>query len=272
MGGSLALALRGRCAALLGIDPDPSALSLAEERRVVDRASSHPEAILPEADVVIIAAPVGAILQLVQDLPDLHPGSPVVLDLGSTKAQVCQAYETLPSRFDPVGGHPMCGREVGTLANADPGLYRGAPFAFTPLARTTPRARSLVEQLARAAGARPLWLDPATHDRWVAATSHLPYLLASALASATPAEAAPLAGPGFRSASRLAATPAKMMLDVLATNQADILEALRRFRQELDHLEDELARGEFGLLLERLERSAAHQGEITGSQRRGDEL
>jgi prephenate dehydrogenase len=262
MGGSLALALRGRCAGLLGVDPDPAARQLALERSVVDRASAGPEGLLSEADIIILAAPVGAILELIPRLPDLHPGRPFVIDLGSTKVRICQALEALPERFEAVGGHPMCGKENLTLANADPDLYRGAVIAFTPIARTTGRARRAAETLAGAVGARPFWLAAEAHDRWVAATSHVPYLAGNALAAITPSEAAPLAGPGYRSTTRLAVTPGSMISDVLVTNRIEILEQLRRFQGRLTALEQALDLGNFETLNGLLEQGAARQKEI----------
>jgi prephenate dehydrogenase len=244
MGGSLALALRGRCAALLGIDRDPRVVELALARRVVDRASPDPAEILPAADFVILAAPVDAILALLADLPSLHPAGPVVFDLGSTKRAILQAMQALPPRFDPLGGHPMCGKERGGLENADPGLFTGAPFVLAPLDRTSPEALSLARQLVDAIGARPLTLDAATHDRWTAATSHLPYLLASALVLATPPEALALAGPGFRSSTRVAGSDPAMMLDILFSNPDNLVAALARLRAQLDGLEARLQAGD----------------------------
>lgn len=265
MGGSLAMALRGHCARLLGVDPDEATLSLARGREVVDLASSDPAEILPQADVVILAAPVRAILQLVEALPALHPGGAIVLDLGSTKVEIAGAMARLPARFDPLGGHPMCGKEHASLANAEPGLFQGAPFAFSPLPNTSERARSLVVQLSQVIGARPVWLDAETHDRWVAATSHLPYLLASALAIATRPEFAPLVGPGFRSTARLAATSPAMMLEVLASNRENVLAALAGFREQLDELAGSLAREDIDSLRQRLEHgSALHKALIEG--------
>jgi prephenate dehydrogenase len=265
MGGSLALALRGRCQALDAVDPDPSVLEIARQRKVVDRLSTDPAEILPQADLVILAAPVRAILALIRDLPVLHPGSPVVIDLGSTKTQICQALNELPPRFDPVGGHPMCGKEVGTLVNADPLIYRGAPFAFAPLQHTSLKGRAIAGQLAHALGSHPIWIDPQTHDRWTAATSHLPFLLSATLALATPREAAPLVGSGFRSTARLAATPLSMMLDVLASNRANILDALNDFRRELDRLQAQLEDGDYQALSEALSIAAANQRELVST-------
>jgi len=240
MGGSLALKLRGRCAQLLGCDTDPTTLALARQQNLVDQLSDKPGDILPLSDLVILATPVRAILSLLDDLPDLHPGSAAVLDLGSTKVQIIERMQVLPGRFDPLGGHPMCGKERGGLENADPNLYQSAPFALTPLPRTSLRLRRLAEQLVRLVGARPLWMEAETHDRWVAATSHVPYLVANALAAITPVETRPLVGPGLRSSTRLAPSGWSMMRDILETNRPNILAGLKRFRQQIEDLENRL--------------------------------
>ena len=239
MGGSLALGLRGKCARLIGMDPNPETCRRAQTSRVTDFASPTPAG-LDQAGLVVLAAPVRGILTLIEQLPRLHPGSPVILDLGSTKVDICRALDTLPARFDPIGGHPMCGKETSGLANADPAIFQGATFALTPLGRTGEGARTLAGEVAAALGTRPLWLEATTHDEWVAATSHLPYLLSAALALATPEETAPLVGSGFRSTARLAGSSPPMMVDVLTTNRAHVLHALARFRSALDQLENQL--------------------------------
>lgn len=266
MGGSLALALRGRCQALLASDQDPEVLSLANQLDLVDQFSSNPSEILPAADVVILAIPISAILDIISELPRLHPGSAIVLDLGSTKSLIVKAMEGLPSRFDPIGGHPMCGKENIGLENADTLIFQGATFAFTPLKRTSSKAKAFTEQLAKTIGSQPLWVDPDTHDFWSAATSHMPYIVAAALSSATPELSSSLIGPGFRSTTRIAATPASIMLDVLNTNHANILESLKRFREELDHLEGILSSGELkGLEIALMESAEHHNKLITSS-------
>lgn len=264
MGGSLAMALRGHCKALLGIDPDPEARALASRWEVVDQVAARPEVLLPQADLVVLAAPVRTIVKLLERLPELHPGSAVVMDLGSTKAQIVAVMATLPERFDPIGAHPMAGKERPSLLNADVGLYHGAPFALTPLPRTSERARALALELVQAAGARPLWLDPETHDRWVGATSHLPYLVANALAAVTPAEAAPLVGPGFRSTARLAPSTLEMMLDIAATNRANLLDGVQRFRQRIEALEGALQADDLERLTCLLAEGGEHYDRVTG--------
>ena len=254
IGGSLALALRGKCAALLGADPNPEARSLAKASGALERVAADPAEILPSADAVILAAPVRSILALLDDLPRLTPRAAVVMDVGSTKSAIVERMAGLPPRFEPIGGHPMAGKEHGGFANAEAGLFRGAPFVLTPLARTTKRARNFALAVVEAVGALPLWLDAETHDRYAAAISHLPYLTSLALALATPPEATVMAGPGFRSATRLAATPPQMMLDILATNRRAVLDALSRFRRALDALENALAAENEGELRDLLTR------------------
>jgi prephenate dehydrogenase len=244
MGGSLALALKGKCTALYGIDPDRATLELALDQAVVDRAEAEPARLLPEADIVILAAPVPAILSLLDQLPSLAPNPCIVLDLGSTKQRIVEAMSRLPERFDPLGGHPLCGKERLSLANAEATLYHGAAFLLTPLERTTARALSTAHQMIEAVGATAVTVDAAEHDRLLAATSHLPFVLSSALALSMPTDAAPFIGPGFRSASRLAGTPSSMMAGVLLTNRANTLQAIASLQQHLGEIQAALAAGD----------------------------
>jgi prephenate dehydrogenase len=267
MGGSMALALRRPGVELHAVDPDPATRKLALDRQVADRIYAEVEEIPFPMDAIVLAAPVRAIIAHIHILGDLARRSPqsfnlglsdrtILLDLGSTKREIVEAMNTLPEAFDPLGGHPMCGKETSGLANAEAALYREAVFAFTPLERTSPQARAFAGKLAAAVGASPFWTDPATHDRWVAITSHLPYLLANALAGVTPCESAPLVGPGYRSTSRLAESSLTMMTDILQTNRRPVLEALHRFRGQLELLEKSLAVGDFTALAGLLDTAA----------------
>jgi len=264
MGGSLALALKGKCAALYGIDPHRAALELALSQNIVDSADEDPARLLPEADLAVLAAPVPAILALLERLPELTANPCIVLDLGSTKQLIVEAMARLPERFDPIGGHPICGKEKLSLANAERTLYYAAPFLLTPLPRTTPRALSAALQLMEALGARPTILDAPEHDRILAATSHLPFLLSSALALTMPLHAAPFVGPGFRSASRLAGTPTSMMLGILQTNRDNILEVLRGFQHSLAEIEHALQNADGAALEEILNHAQSAYELITG--------
>ena len=240
MGGSLALALRGYCTRIIGVDPNPETLALARERKVVDFATDNLAKALAQIDLLILAAPVRANLALLEKIPQIHSGSLAILDLSSTKAEIVAAMNKLPKRFTALGGHPMCGKETAGLAHADGKLFWDTTFALTETARTTPALRAVAKKVLAIISAQPLWIDAEKHDRWAAATSHLPYLLSAALVISTPLEAAPLIGPGFQSVSRLAASDTTMMQDILITNQAQVLAALYRYRAALDEIENAL--------------------------------
>ncbi len=266
MGGSLALALRGKCRQLYAYDPDPVTISLAGRMDAVDRLSLDLAEIIPMADVLILAAPVKGILDLIEQLPQLHPGAPVVLDIGSTKTQVCQMLAQLPERFHAVGGHPMCGLAATGLAYARSDLFRGAIFAFTPVPNTTDLARLTAEALAELIGAKSFWLDADTHDEWVAATSHIPYLLSLALTLATPVEARPLVGPGFLSSSRLAGSSTAMMADILRTNTQNICQALGRFQEQMAAIKALLEADGVDRLAQLMSEGAARRAFLAGDQ------
>jgi len=241
MGGSLALGLRGKCAALYGIDPDPATRKLALSQHIVDSADSDPASLLPEADIVILAAPVLSILDLLEQLPSCTPNPCIVIDLGSTKRLVVEAMSHLPERFDPIGGHPICGKEKLSLVNAERTLYYAATFLLTPLERTTSRALSAAHQIIEAIGAKARILNALDHDRILASTSHLPFLISSALALATPQDVASFIGPGFESTSRLAGTPSSMMLGVLQSNRENVLRGLQGMQRQLSEIETALS-------------------------------
>ena len=267
MGASLALALRGHCGTLLGVDMDLETVALALEREVVNKASTELGEILPKANLVVLAVPVLGILNLIEQLPQLHPGNVLVMDLGSTKTDICAALNTLPSRFDVIGGHPMCGKELGGLENAEAEIFNGATFAFCALKRTSNGAKDLANQLSSAVAANPLWLEAEQHDTWTAATSHAPYLLSAALTLATEETVAPLIGTGFESTARLAASQPEVMLDILATNRDATLSSLSNARQQIEQLEKLLIDEDNTLLKDKLIQAQTHHYNLMQSRR-----
>jgi prephenate dehydrogenase len=262
MGGSLAMALRGHCKSLLGCDLDQETLKLAREKEVVDVADSNLSAILPQADLIVLATPVRTILELLITISKYLREPVVIMDLGSTKTEILQAMAALPIALDPIGGHPMCGKEKSGLENASGDLFIGAPFALTALSRTTQRARSLAEEMVQVIGAKPIWMEPEIHDEWVAATSHLPYLLSVALTNATPLEVSPLVGPGFQSATRMAASNPEMMRDIFLTNQDQVIMAIRRFITKLENLETLIKVGDAQQMKDTFEASLRRQRKV----------
>ncbi len=262
MGGSLAMALRGQCKSLLGCDLDQETLKLAREKEVVDVADSNLSAILPQADLIVLATPVRTILELLITISKYLREPVVIMDLGSTKTEIFQAMAALPPALDPIGGHPMCGKEKSGLENASGDLFIGAPFALTALSRTTQRARSLAEEMVQGIGAKPIWMEPEIHDEWVAATSHLPYLLSVALTNATPLEVSPLVGPGFQSTTRMASSNPEMMRDIFLTNQDQVIMAIRRFITKLENLETLIKVGDAQQMKDTFEASLRRQRKV----------
>jgi prephenate dehydrogenase len=240
MGGSLALALKGKCGALFGIDSHPATIERALARQIVDQADRDLANFLPQVDLIILATPVPIIIEFLQRLPALTKRPCIVLDLGSTKKDIVQAMSALPPSFDPVGGHPICGKEKLGLEHAEADLYQDAPFVLTALERTTPRAMSAVEQIISTIGARRIDMTAEKHDRILASTSHLPYLVSAVLALATPTDFKSLVGTGFKSTSRLAGTPSYMTMGILHSNRENILNAIQAFRTSLDQIESNL--------------------------------
>ncbi len=234
MGGSLAMALKGACQKLLAVDSNPQTIRLATQTQVVDQISADPHDILPQADVIILSAPVVTIVEMIGRLPAWKPEGAIVIDLGSTKQAVCQALAALPKPFTAVGGHPMCGKTAFTLKHAEADLFLGSPFVLVRLANSGAPAIHLAEAIIETIGARPLWMDAETHDQWAAVTSHFPFLLANLMAGITPLAAAPLASTGWQSTTRLAGSSPEMMMDIFKTNRTQILAVLAQFSSQLE--------------------------------------
>jgi prephenate dehydrogenase len=242
MGGSIAGALRGQCRRVIGVDLDPQVLEAALQGKFVDQASLSLEESVSTADITILATPVRTILRLLDEIGGWLPEQALLMDLGSTKAEIQAAMGALPDHVQPLGGHPMCGKELSGIGAADPELFRGRTFILSPLPRTSREALRLGEALVRAVGAVPLVIDGARQDYLVGTLSHLPYLLACALVSTADAttSADPLAwqivASGFRDTSRVAGSDVTMMVDILTTNRDEVVKAARECEAQLGRL------------------------------------
>jgi len=246
MGGSLAGALkkRGDCREVWGVARREETIEEALRRDFIHAGTCDLAEGVEQAGLVVLATPVRTVLELIPQVGALAPAGCLLMDLGSTKARIVEAMESLPPRLQAVGGHPMCGKEASGLEAAEADLYQGVTFVLTPLRRTSSEALILAQELIEAVGARPLLMDAGHHDRLVAAVSHLPYLLSAGLVAATEEAAAEdpavweLAASGFRDTSRLAASDVTMMLDILLTNRQAVREALSRFARQLNAVAD----------------------------------
>jgi prephenate dehydrogenase len=218
---------------VVGVARREATVQAALDRGLVDEATGDLHAVLPQADVVILATPVRVILRQLAEIGPLLPEGSLLMDLGSTKAQIVAEMEKLPPHVQPLGGHPMCGKESSGIEVADPALYQGRTFILSPLERTSPDALALGEALARAAGATPLIIEGARQDYLVATVSHLPYLLACGLVRTADATTSQdplvwqIVAGGYRDTSRVAGSDVTMMVDILMTNQEQVDVALQ---------------------------------------------
>lgn len=246
MGGSLAVALRGKCSGIVAVELDRETREQAINGGVVEFASKDLKDGVARADLLILATPVQTIIDLTNQLrgfpaPKTNPLT--VLDLGSTKNEITKVMASLPRHFTPIGGHPMCGKETAGLTNADAAIFSGATFALTPLRRTTRDAMNLVHELVNAVDSHALVLDPERHDELASMTSHMPYLVACSMLSAAADLSEDdeliwsLAASGFKDMTRLAASDATVMLDILRTNRMAVQESINRIRKAINMME-----------------------------------
>jgi prephenate dehydrogenase len=250
IGGSLGLALRSALqdCIVTGWDRTHESGVQAQARGAVDEvAPSLAEAVRP-AELVVIATPVMAVRPILEMIaPHLKEGA-IITDVASTKTHVLEwAQAVLPSTVSFVGGHPMAGSERHGIEHARADLFRDAVYCLTPLAGAATDALETLESLVVAIGARPQRIDAMTHDAYVAAVSHLPFVVSAALvhqAANAPAwpEMQQLAATGFRDLTRLASGDPSMHMDICLTNSAAIaaqLHELARFLDEFaEHLQD----------------------------------
>ncbi|MBZ0278903.1 MAG: prephenate dehydrogenase/arogenate dehydrogenase family protein, partial [Anaerolineae bacterium] len=219
----------------------------AVDHFIVDAATDDLKEGVKDADVVILAAPVRVILGMIERrIGSYLRSNTLLIDIGSTKEDICDAMGRLPIGIQAVACHPMTGKERSGITASDPTLYRGRPFVLCPTRRTTPAARVRALELVETLQAVPFEMDAVRHDRLVAAISHLPYLLSSALVATvakegeTDATVWELAAGGFRDMSRLAGSDVEMMGDILSTNTQAVATLLALFRVQLALLEAKL--------------------------------
>jgi prephenate dehydrogenase len=250
IGGSFALALReaGFNGRVIGCDREP-VLAQARERGAVDAAFTDPSEAARGSDVILLATPVGSIIDLIERIGPIAPPESLLTDVGSTKAEVAARARAVfgqqaGQRFLP--GHPMAGKEQGGIERADAALFQGAVWATTPLGEPSATAAEFIELIA-ATGARVLSMEPERHDRLCAWLSHLPQMMATALAAglgeefAADPQALELAGPALREMTRTAASPYTMWRDIALTNRTNLQEALLHLEQRLAHLRENLS-------------------------------
>lgn len=269
IGGSLGLALKQHKIVERVVGCDRSAvLKVARSRGAIDDAREDPRQACEGSDVVVLATPVGAIIDLLERLGPVLPPTTLLTDVGSTKEKIIDRArsvfgENAAERFLP--GHPMAGKEYGGIEQADAKLFQDAVWIFTPATAAggtskirvhrPPKGRASesgkrFRDAVKTVGARIIDIDAARHDRLCAWISHLPQFVATALAASLEDEFGgdpdlhAIGGRALREMTRLATSPYSMWRDIAITNESNVQEALHALEQRLAHIRENLrARG-----------------------------
>jgi len=264
IGGSLGLALksRGFHGQIVGCDRPP-VLEKARRKGAIDEGISEPSGAVRGSQVVVLATPIAAVIDLIERIGPILPARTLLTDVGSTKTQiVARAAAVLgknANRF--LGGHPMAGKEQSGVEFADEDLFESAVWFITPMARQKldETGQEYLEWVQRI-GAHTAFLNAAQHDRVCAWTSHLPQMISTALAASLVdefGEGAPvleLGGRALREMTRVSASPYSMWRDVALTNKKNISGVLLKLEQRLAYLRENLDTRELAMEFEK-----AHQ-------------
>ncbi|WP_019700360.1 prephenate dehydrogenase [Paracidovorax oryzae] len=253
MGGSFALAMKkaGLVKRVVGYSKSPSTTDRARQLGVIDVEAPSALLAVAGADIVLLAVPVAATESTLKAIKHLVTPRMLVMDVGSTKADVVQAARgALRDQFGSfVPAHPITGSESSGVEHAQADLYAGRQVILTPTERTLTDQLGKAEAVWSALGCRVRSMSPESHDAAFAAVSHLPHLLAFAMINSINAQPEgdvflSLAGPGFRDFTRIAASDPKIWRDILLANRTELIAQSRHFTQALQQMEQAMQQGD----------------------------
>ncbi len=269
LGGSVAKAARlgGLARRIVGIGRDAGRLRPALDDGTLDLAVTDLDAGVREADFILLAAPVLTIEGLLERVWRAAPDGALITDVGSTKRNIVRAAERFAATrsLSFVGSHPLAGSEQAGYRVARADLFRGATVVVTPTEATELGALKKTTEFWEALGARVSSLDPETHDRTVAAISHLPHLIACALvdgAARVEPSALELAARGFRDTTRIAAGDPDMWTEIFLANRDALSATLEAFREALADLQRAIDAGQADALRAVLARIKATREQV----------
>ncbi len=249
MGSSFALAMKraGLVKRIVGYSKSPSTTAKALQLGVIDVEAASALQAVSGSDIVLIAVPVAATEGTFKAIKHLITPDMLIMDVGSTKSDVVESAQrvlgSLVGSFVPA--HPIAGKEVSGVENADVNLYNGRQVIFTPIGRTLTAQLSRAESVWTALGCNVQSMSPEAHDAAFAAVSHLPHLLAFAMMNSIGAQKnadnfLSLAGSGFRDFTRIAASDPEMWHDIFIANRTQLLAQIDTFKQTLQGFETSL--------------------------------
>lgn len=245
IGGSFGIALREKKLArqVIGAVRRQETINAAFQMGAVDNATTDLAQAVRDADLLLLAPPVGQMKALCEEIAPLLKEGAIVTDAGSTKADiVAECAPIFGTKAHFIGGHPMAGSERTGVENAQGNLFENATWILTPEAATPLTALTKLQQLVEGVGARPLILDPQTHDQLLAVSSHIPHITAAALVHLFDqtreqySVVEQLIAGGWRDSTRVAAGSPEMWRDICVANATPIGESLDDLITELQKL------------------------------------
>jgi len=241
---SLAAKKRGICTQVTGYGRSRGNLERARNMGIIDTISADPASACSDADLIVLAAPVGSFVELIKQARPAFKKGAVVTDVGSVKGDLVRELEGLmPSDVHFIGSHPIAGSDRSGIDFADADLFQDALCVVTPTERTDPQTLKNVMDLWAGLGSKVMAMAPDLHDRIYAAVSHLPHLVAYTMVntvSDTDRSYLGYGGQGFRDMTRIAASSADIWTDISLLNRKNLLEMIALFRENLDRIEAHL--------------------------------
>lgn len=239
IGGSIALAIKRKRLAreIIGVSRHKKSLLLAKRKGAIDKGSQK-LSIIKDADLLILATPVKAIINLAPKIAGIVKKECIVTDVGSAKEEIVSVFEKIFPNY--VGSHPLAGSEKRSIANAHPDIFKGSLCILTPTENTNNKALKKIKVLWAKIGVKLVLLNPVIHDKILSFVSHLPHAVAFSLMGTMPQGYLKFASGGLKDTTRIVASDSELWSDIFLSNSKNVLEAIKSFRNNVSHLETAL--------------------------------
>tara|TARA_R110002111_G_scaffold168038_1_gene233872 strand:+ start:159165 stop:160046 length:882 start_codon:yes stop_codon:yes gene_type:complete len=270
LGGSIAAAVRQRnlSETILGAGRNPARLRAAQHSGLLNRGTTNIAETSAQSDLIIVCTPVNHIVQFIRTVAkNSRPGT-IITDVGSTKQKICEElYGNLPAGVTFVASHPLAGSEKAGHEFADPNLFEGRPCVITPDDSLPLEAVARIKQFWEALGMHVLETSPQKHDQILAETSHLPHVVASALAMTLTEENRKFTSTGFRDTTRIAAGDPALWIEILLNNRDEVVNSIDKYTDSLQRIRDAIINQDEIQLRQLLEDGKKNQDALNSSRK-----
>lgn len=263
MGGSLAAALQKRnvVKSIIGVGRTQDRLDKAIELGLLDDATTDLKFAAEKADLIVVCTPVNRIVEDVKNIASLIPEKntkTIITDVGSVKGTLCDSLkEGLPSHVEFLGSHPIAGSEKTGFEHSEKDLFVDRMVVITPLENNSEAATSWVKEFWKSVGANLAETSPCEHDEILARTSHIPHVVAAALASTIEKSDLPYTATGFQDTTRIAAGDPTMWTAILEANKQPMIDSLKKMESALAAYRKAIESDDKGKIFQMLEEAKA---------------